>query len=108
MEKYFTLNKAPYMEVNAIRISTRYDKKNAGYIIIAECVERNNGIYGKPFCKEYYQSDGDGISVIIPAGRQSAKKAMEAEAICEREAERYAQIYIQHVNEKLGTNVEII
>ena len=108
MEKYFTLNKAPYKGVNTIRVSSKYDKKNAGYIITSECVERNNGIIGKPFCKEYYQSGGDGISVIIPAERQNAKKKAEADAICERDAEKYAHIHLQHINENLGTNVEIV
>lgn len=113
MSKYFTLDKSPYKGVNTIRVSADYNKREGGYTITAECIEYFKGgnlagLFSKPFCKEYYQHDGDGITVIIPAARQSAKKKAEAEAICEREAEKYAHIFLNHVNEKLGTDIQII
>ena len=46
--------------------------------------------------------------LIIPAGRQSAKKKAEAEAICEQEAEKYANLFLDHLNTALEMNIRII
>lgn len=113
MSKYFTLDKAPYKGVNTIRVSADYNKREGGYTITAECIEYFKsgnlaGLFSKPFCKEYYQAGGDGIVLIIPAARQSAKKKAEAEAICEQEAEKYANLFLDHLNTALEMDIRII
>lgn len=111
MEKYFKINKPAYHNNNTIRVSADYNKNKGGYCITAELIERMEsplGCFGKAFCKEYYQHNGDGISLVIPCGRRSAKKQEEANAILERDAEKYAVAFLNHVNSVLGTDVEIV
>ena len=101
MEKYFMLSAAPYMEVNAIRVSSTYDKRQHGYIVVADTVVRGNGTIGKCYCPEYYQHKGDGIYKVFEAGRRSAKKEAEAAAYCEANATDIAEHYLQLIINKL-------
>lgn len=111
MEKFFRINKPAYHNNNSIRVFVEYNKNKGGYCITAELIERMSeplGCFGKSFCAEYYKHDGDGIQLIIPCGRRSAKKQAEADDILERDAEKYAVSFLNHVNEKLGTDVVIV
>lgn len=111
MEKIYNLNKSPYGKINAIRVSVDYKKNQGGYIITSELIEQLDGdllgVFSKPFCREYYNHDGDGIIQIIPCDRRSAKRQSEAEKIFEEKSRECAEVHLRHVNEKLGTDVSI-
>lgn len=100
---YFILNKPLYYKVNLISVSAIYSKTKGGYIAIAEALEdKGNGLIGKMFCKEYYQHDGDGEELIIEAGRKSSKKEAEAEKYVSEHSREYAEVFLNHVKEKLN------
>ena len=111
MEKIYKLNKAPYEKINAVRTRVDYNARQGGYLLIAELIEKidwmDGNVFGKPFCKEYYQHNGDGHYLIIPCSRRSAKRQSEAEKIFEEKSRECAEVHIKHVNEKLGTDVSI-
>ena len=101
MERFFKLNKPVYYKADAIRVSDKYDKRNGGYVIECEVVEltpADDGgwLYGKIFCREYYDMGGDGYTMIAESGRKNAKKA--ALAIKEMEnARQYAEKYVEQI-----------
>lgn len=101
MERFFKLNKPVYHKSDAIRVSDKYDKRNGGYVIQCEVVEliltdENGHLYGKMFCKEYYDMGGDGYTMIAESSRRNAKKA--ALAIKEMEnARQYAEKYVEQI-----------
>lgn len=102
MERFFRLNKPVYYKADAIRVSDKYDKRNGGYVIECEVVELtptydgNGWLYGKIFCREYYDMGGDGYTMIAESGRKNAKKA--ALAIKEMEnARQYAEKYVSQI-----------
>lgn len=108
MEKMYRINKTPYGEINAIKMSVDYDKNQGGYIIKAEFVELwDNGLYGKLFSREYYAHNGDGVVLIIPCGRRSEKKKQEAEKIFLETSRKYAVRFLENVNTLLGINVAL-
>lgn len=102
MERFFRLNKPVYYEADAIRVSDEYDKRNGGYVIQCEVVELtrlcddSGWLYGKVFCREYYNMGGDGYTMIAESSRRNAKKA--ALAIKEMEnARQYAEKYVAQI-----------
>ena len=102
MERFFRLNKPVYYKADAIRVSDKYDKRNGGYVIECEVVELtrtyddSGWLYGKIFCKQYYDMGGDGYTMIAESGRKNAKKA--ALAIKEMEnARQYAEKYVSQI-----------
>ena len=101
MERFFKLNKPVYYKADAIRVSDKYDKRNGGYVIECEVVELmpavdGGWLYGKVFCREYYDMGGDGYTMIAESGRRNAKKA--ALAIKEMEnAREYAEKYARQI-----------
>lgn len=103
MENYFKLNKSLYGRVNLISVSAKYDKRAGGYVICCEVLaDIQNGLISKVFCKEYYQHGGDGIDLIIEAGRKSAKKRAEAEKFAAENARKYAEKFLAIVKERLN------
>lgn len=101
MERFFRLNKPVYYKADAVRVSDKYDKRNGGYVIECEVVELtptddDGWLYGKIFCKEYYDMGGDGYTMIAESGRKNAKKA--ALVIKEMEnARQYAEKYVEQI-----------
>ena len=80
MEKIYNLNKSPYGKINAVRTRVDYNARQGGYLLIAELITRmEGGLFSKPFCREYYEHNGDGYYLIIPCERRSAKRQREAE-----------------------------
>lgn len=105
MNNYFKLNKPIYWRANMIGVSAKYDKKAGGYIVRTEVLEEmQNGLISKAFCKEYYQSGGDGVDLIIEAGRQSAKKLALAEKYTTENARKYAEKFLAIVKERLNVD----
>ena len=107
MERFFRLDKPVYYKSDAIRVSDEYDKRNGGYVIQCEVVEltptTDGWLYGKVFCREYYDMGGDGYTIIAESSRRNAKKA--ALAIKEMEnARQYAEKYVKQI----GKGLEII
>lgn len=108
MEKIYNLNKSPYGKINAVRTRVDYNARQGGYLLIAELITRmEGGLFSKPFCREYYEHNGDGYYLIIPCERRSAKRQREAEKIFEEKSRECAEVHIKHVNSKLGTDIVI-
>lgn len=118
MEKYFKINKSPYnrtwkdTEKEVVCVYTKYDKNKGGYCAVSEIrgISITNGItlFSKMFCAAYYRHDGDGIVLLIPAGRKNAKREAEAERLCAEKAAMYAHNFVDHINKCLNTDIEII
>lgn len=112
MGKIFKLNANLYRDVNAIHVFVQYDKREGGYLIKAEPLQYNfdgdlKGLYGKIFCPEYYNHNGDGIEKIIPCGRQSGKRLEEATEYCDANKRDIAEKYLTHILEKLNITKDI-
>ena len=110
MEKIIMLSGNLYRDVNAIRVSATYNKREGGYFVVAEPIEYNRGglaLFGKCFCREYYEHGGDGIAKRFPVGRRSQKKEAEAEAYCMENAMDIARMYIQDIKRKLGISNDV-
>ena len=112
MEKFFRLNTAPYHRINAIRVTNSYQKKTNEYVAYVEFVETDmngiQGLYGKTFCKEYYDIGGDGMYHLVDASRRSKKKEEETAKIVNERAREFAEMYIAQVSEKIGKQLKIV
>lgn len=101
MNRYFKLNKPVYQSCDVIKVSDKYSKREGGYVIECEVVNLipsydGGFLYGKVFCKEYYDIGGDGYTMIAESSRRNAKKA--ALAIKEMEnARQYAEKYVEQI-----------
>lgn len=108
MEKIIKLSADLYRNVNAIMIRSKYDKREGGYMVIAEPIHVDDtGLYGKCYCLEYYEHDGDGIAKRIPAGRRSAKKEADIDAYIAENAADIALKYTQDIKRKLEITADI-
>lgn len=98
MKKIYKLNAPIYGKSDYICVSCKYDKKAGGYVACIEALEKNvidnTVLWGKVFCKEYYQSGGDGIVLIASSGRRSAKKESEAWKIISEKAADYVEKFL--------------
>ena len=101
-KKDYKLNDSPYKGADFIRATVKYSKEYGGYIANYELLEdTGNGLIGKVFCREYYQSGGDGVYMLAMCGRRSAKKEKEAEERFNQVADEYAEKFIYYVCLKL-------
>lgn len=111
MERFFKLNKPVYHKSDVIRVSDEYDKRNGGYVIQCEVVELTRTyddggwLYGKVFCKEYYDMGGDGYTMIAESSRRNAKKAALAIKAMEN-ARQYAEKYVEQIGKGELTIIE--
>jgi hypothetical protein len=100
MEKYYKLSQPLYGKSDHVRVCSRYDKKAGGYIACVEALEKSSvdGIilWGKAFCREYYESGGDGIDIIVVSARRNAKKEMAAGQIVSEKASEYVRKFLDH------------
>ena len=109
MEKFFDLKGCPYGKVNAIRVYSDYSKREGGYCVTAEFIERYpDGMYSKLFSREYYQHDGDGSVVVCPTARRNAKKEAAAAENCSTNAREYADKFLKHALEKLNLEADSV
>ena len=108
----YKLNKAIYAFANTIRVSGVYDAKQGGYVVRAEFIETGKypGMFGKAFCREYYQHNGDSNFNKIPASRRSAKRQAEIDSIAAENGKEYAERHLKRCMEALGItdNIYII
>ena len=108
MEKFVKLNHTLYRNINAIRIAYCYDKREKQYKVQAEPVHfDNDGLFGKCFCKEYYEHGGDGIAKTIKIGRRSAKREQELDNYIKENCYDIATRYVQDIKRKLNINDDI-
>lgn len=107
MEKFVKLSANLYREVNAIRITHRYDKREKEYRVEAEPVHYDNGLFGKCFCRTYYEHDGDGIAYRVRIGRRSAKREEELDNYIKENYFDIATRYVQDIKRKLNITDDI-
>lgn len=99
MEKYYKLSAPIYGKSDHVYICCKYDKQKGGYISFIEALEKvvfeDGTFWGKEFCREYYQSGGDGIELIIPAARRSSEREAEANEIIFRDPAAYVKRFLE-------------
>lgn len=113
MNRFFKLNKPIYQNCDVIKVSDEYSKREGGYVIECEIVNvipaYDGGLlYGKVFCKEYYDIGGDGYTMIAESSRRNAKKAMIAKEEVEENARKYAENYIKNIADDLEIIEEVV
>ena len=107
MNNVFKLTGNPYKGVNAIHVYPHY-VKGKGYNVEAEFIElHDDGLYGKIFCREYYECGGDGVATTFECGRKSAKKEAEAQTYADTNGKAIAEKYLAIALQKLGTTQDI-
>lgn len=100
MEKFYKLNKPLYHNVDHIRLSCKYDKKIGGYVAQVEAITHERpGLYGKMFCKEYYETGGDGYYMLVESGKRNAKREELANGKLAECPEKYLKMFLDHFNQ---------
>ena len=98
MEKFYKLSRPLYGKTDHLRLTCKLEKKIGAYCAYVEPVEYNPPIFGKAFCKEYYEIGGDGYYVLVGSSRKNTKREAQAIEMLEADPEQYIRKYLSHID----------